>query len=422
MMSMLVLAHLPTAAAQFSRRAPTPNDALQSTQIQSDNRVTFRVYAPKASEVSISGDWMAQGLGGGGNLDMDDQGVWSITVGPLPPDLYSYSFNVDGVKTLDPKNPLIKQGISSVDNMFFLPGPEAAFEDCQAVPHGVIHQVWYSSNTLETQRRMHVYTPPGYEKGTERYPVLYLLHGGGDEDSGWSTIGRAGWILDNLLASQSASSMIIVMPNGSLPRPQNLTRRATSEEGPPPDFRAIMETLQNRFTNELLQDVIPTTEKMFRVRPGAENRALAGLSMGGGQTLRVLTMHPEQFGYVGIWSAGLFGGNAEQWEQQNQQFLDAADEVNRALQHLEIVVGDQDFAMNGAKALSDILKKHEMKHDLRITSGGHTWINWRMYLHDFCPQLFGHAKTAESTDSVAPSRGLAGSWTTEFETQIGVQQ
>lgn len=376
----------PDAAAQFPRRQPTPNDTLQSVEMHDDNRVTFRIYAPKAEEVSIGGDWMAQGLGEGGNLERDDEGVWSITVGPLPPDFYSYSFTVDGVKTLDPKSANIKQGISGVDNMFFLPGEKAAFEENQTVPHGVIRQVWYESSTLGTERRMHVYTPPGYDGSNEQYPVLYLLHGGGDEDSGWSTIGRAGFILDNLLAANKARPMLIVMPNGSLPRPA--PRTDNGEETSPADLAARRAALQNRFTDELVGNIIPFVEKSFRVQANADGRALAGLSMGGGQTLRVLTTHPDKFAYVGIWSAGIFGGNADQWEEQNEDFLAAAEKVNDAVKHLEIVVGDQDFALNGSRALAGVLEKRGIEHELRITGGGHTWINWRQYLHEFAPQLF----------------------------------
>src|SRR6266568_2016567 len=209
------------AVAQFPPRQPTPNDTLKSPEVSSDHHVTFRIYAPKASEVTVGGDWIAQGLGTGGKLEKDDQGVWSITVGPLAPDFYSYTLTVDGVRTVDPKNPMIKQGISSVDSMFEVPGEEAAFEENQSVPHGEIRMVWYPSSTLGMQRRMHVYTPPGYDRSSARYPVFYLLHGGGDDDSGWSTIGRAGFIMDNLLAAKKAKPMIVVMPNGSMPRPAN---------------------------------------------------------------------------------------------------------------------------------------------------------------------------------------------------------
>src|SRR5262249_2643769 len=230
------------------QRTPTPNDTLVSTEVLSDRRVTFRIYAPKASEVTLRGDWMETPAPV--KLEKDEKGVWAATVGSLASDFYSYSFTVDGVRTLDPKNPTIKQGINSVNNMFFLAGAEAAFQDNKPVPHGEIRKVWYQSTTLGTQRRMHIYFPPGYDNGKELYPVFYLLHGGGDEDSGWSTIGRAGFIIDNLLAEKKAQPMIIVMPNGSLPRPANLPPAQT---GAPPD-PAVTNALQELFTNELLKD------------------------------------------------------------------------------------------------------------------------------------------------------------------------
>jgi enterochelin esterase family protein len=369
------------AAAQPPRRQPTPNDTLVSPEVQSDHRVTFRIYAPKASEVTVAGDF-----GEPVKLTKDDKGVWSGTAGPLTPDYYSYAFIVDGVKTVDPKNPTIKQGIATLDNMVFVPGKEADFEENQKVPHGEIRQVWYNSTTLGTQRRMHVYTPPGYDQSQDRYPVFYLLHGGGDEDSGWSTIGRAGFILDNLLAAKKAKPMLVVMPNGSLPRPTNFPR-ITPGTTPPPEVTRAMASLQERFTNELLKDIIPQVEKNFRVRTGAENRALAGLSMGGGQTLAAVTSHPDQFAYVGVWSAGLFGGAAE-WEKRNATFLDSAEKVNRTVKLFSISVGDKDFALAGSKNLAELLNKHGIKNELHVSGGGHTWINWRHYLNDFAPKLF----------------------------------
>jgi Carbohydrate-binding module 48 (Isoamylase N-terminal domain) len=189
----------PNAFAQATpQRTPTPNDTLVSPEVLPDRRVAFRIYAPKASEVTLRGDWME--TPGPAKLERDENGVWAVTIGPLTPDYYSYSFTVDGVRTLDPKNATIKQGITSLDNMFFLSGSEAAFQENKPVPHGEIRKVWYQSTTLGNQRRMHIYFPPGYESSKDRFPVFYLLHGGGDEDSGWSTIGRAGFIIDNLLA------------------------------------------------------------------------------------------------------------------------------------------------------------------------------------------------------------------------------
>jgi enterochelin esterase family protein len=383
----LAAAATPRAGAQFPPRQPTPNDTLKSTEVGPDRKVTFRIYAPKASEVTITGDWIAQGLGEGGKLTKDDQGVWSITVGPMPADFYSYAFSVDGVRVVDPKNPMIKQGVSSLESMFEVPGDDAQFEANRDVPHGEVRALWYRSGTLDAPRRMHVYTPPGYEGGSEKYPVFYLLHGGGDEDSGWSTIGRAGFILDNLIAAKKAVPMLVVMPNGSLPFPANMPR-FTPGQPPSPEFRAAMEKLQNRFTDELLKEVIPVVEKTYRVKTGPDNRAIAGLSMGGGQTTRVLTTHPDQFAHVGIWSAGLFGGNAEEWAEQNKDFLAAADKVNRQVKLLSISVGDKDFALQGSKALADVLEKYGIKHEVHISGGGHTWINWRQYLNEFAPKLF----------------------------------
>jgi enterochelin esterase-like enzyme len=368
------------ASAQGQRRS-TPNDTLKSTEVAADHKVTFRIYAPKADEVSVSGDF------GSGKMAKDDTGVWSVTVGPLTPDFYSYTFNVDGVRTVDPKNPMTKPGLGSLDSLFLVPGEAAEFEMTKDVPHGDVRAVWYRSGTLDMPRRMHVYTPPGYEGGSEKYPVLYLLHGSGDEDSGWSTIGRAGFILDNLIAAKKAVPMLVVMPNGSLPRPTNLAP-ATPGTPPTPEVRAAREAAQSRFTNELLKEVIPTIEKSFRVKAASSDRALAGLSMGGGQTLRVLTTNPDQFAFVGVWSAGLFGGNADEWEKRNEAFLAAADKVNATVKRLEICVGDKDSLAAGSKALAEVLAKRGIKHEVHISGGGHTWINWRHYLSELAPKLF----------------------------------
>jgi enterochelin esterase-like enzyme len=378
----LALVTSPRAEAQPARRQPTPNDSLKSTEVSADHKVTFRIYAPKASEVSVSGDF-----GAGGKLTKDEKGVWSITVGPFTPDFYSYTFSVDGVRTIDPKNAMIKQGIGSLESMFLLPGAEADFEATKDVPHGEVHIAWYRSGTLDASRSMHVYTPPEYELGSEQYPVLYLLHGGGDEDSGWSTIGRAGFILDNLVAEKKAVPMIVVMPNGSLPRPANLPRFEPGST-PTPEARAAMETARNRFTDELLKDVVPYVEKHYRVKTGQENRAIAGLSMGGGQTLQIATTHPDEFAYVGVWSAGIGGRNAESFETRNESFLKNADHVNKVVKLFSISVGDKDFTLNGSKSVAESLEKHGIKHELHVSGGGHTWINWRHYLSEFAPKLF----------------------------------
>ena len=214
---------------------------------------------------------------------------------------------------------MIKPGLVSLDSMFLVPGEEAEFETTKDVParRGPRRLVSLRHARIRS-RRMHVYTPPGYEGGTEKYPVLYLLHGGGDEDSGWSTIGRAGLHPRQPDRGEEGRAD----DRGDAQRqPADARRtcpRSTPGTPPSPEVRAAMEAVQNRFTDELLKEVVPFVEKTYRVKTGPENRAIAGLSMGGGQTLRVLTTHPDQFAYVGIWSAGLFGGNAEDWEKRNE--------------------------------------------------------------------------------------------------------
>jgi enterochelin esterase-like enzyme len=384
--ALLMLASLATPGAlaqqapQPQRRQPAPGSNIRSIEVSSDHKVTFRIYAPKADEVSVAGDF------GNAKMEKDDQGVWSATVGPLVPDYYTYTFRVDGVQTVDPRNPMIKPGLGSVNSMFLVPGSEAEFEVQKEVPHGQIRVDWYRSATLGTERSLRVYTPPGYDQTSEPYPVFYLLHGGGDDDLGWSTVGRAGFILDNLLAEKKALPMIVVMPNGSMPRPANAPRFTPGTE-PSPEARAAMEAMAQRFTDELLKDVVPFVEKHYRTLKGPENRAIAGLSMGGGQTIRVLTTHPGEFGYVGIWSAG-GGGNAEQIEKRNESFFKQADQVNKTVKLISISVGDQDRLAQGSKALAGLLEKHGIKHELHVSGGGHTWMNWRHYLSEFAPKLF----------------------------------
>jgi enterochelin esterase-like enzyme len=387
--SLLLLAPAvsPRAAAQAPRREPTPNDTLKSTEVLPDNRVTFRIYAPKASEVSLSGDWISQGRGTGGKLEKDDRGVWSITVGPLVPDFYGYNFTVDGVRTVDPKNPVVKLGITTLDNIFEVPGEETAFEANQPVPHGEIRIAWYHSSTLDIMRSMHVYTPPGYDSGNAKYPVFYLLHGGGDEDSGWSTMGRAGFILDNLLAAKKAKPMIVVMPNGSMPRPANAPPLGPPVAGAGPNPAAAQ--AQERFAEELLKNVMPYVETHYRVLANRENRAIAGLSMGGGQTLRIAPANLDKFAYAGVWSSGVNPQATADFEKRHAAFFENAAKTNKMMKLFWIGVGEKDMGANvSAKNLVELLKGHGIKSEFHESEGGHTWINWRHYLNDYAQLLF----------------------------------
>ncbi len=392
----LTLAMIAPVAWAQPQRQPTPNDTLKSPEVLPDHRVVFRIYAPKASAVTLSADFVAQGRGTAGPLEKDDQGVWALTVGPLVPDFYSYSFTVDGVRTIDPKNPMIKQGVASLDNMFLVPGEEAAYEDTLAVPHGEVRSVWYESTTLSQPRRMHVYTPPGYEHGSQQYPVLYLIHGGGDEDSGWSTIGRAGFILDNLVAANKIKPMIVVMPNGSISLPGVANPMGGGRPATPDAVAAriaAISKLHDAFVSDLLTSIIPYVEKNYRVLTNRENRALAGLSMGGAETLRAAPQNVDKFAWIGVFSMGLQEGmnagvNAD-FVQRNAAFFADPEKTNQQVKLFWIGVGKDDHTVNdGPKRLSETLTAHHIRHEFHETDGGHTWINWRLYLRDFSQLLF----------------------------------
>jgi enterochelin esterase family protein len=391
--SILAAVFVTAALAQPPGAAPN----LKSTEVLPDHQVVFRIYAPKAGAVTLSGDFVTQGRGTAGPMQKDGDGVWSLTVGPLVPDFYSYSFNVDGVRTIDPRNPMVKQGIASLDSMFLVPGTEAAFEDVQPVPHGEIRAVWYESKTLGGPRRMHVYTPPGYEHGNTKYPVFYLIHGGGDEDSGWSTIGRAGFILDNLIAAGKAKPMLVVMPNGSITLPGVTNpigggRGAATPEAVAARIATIAK-LHDAFVSDLLTGIIPHVESTYRVLATRENRAIAGLSMGGAETLRAAPSNLDKFAWIGVFSMGLQEGlNAgvhSDFVERNAAFFADPEKTNKQVKLFWIGVGKDDRTVNdGPKRLSDTLQAHNIHHEFHETEGGHTWINWRLYLRDFTPLLF----------------------------------
>lgn len=397
MLRIWILAVL-SVVAPFAPHGVAQTDAnLNSTEVLPDHRAVFRIYAPKANSVTVSGDFVTQGRGAAGPMQKGDDGVWSLTVGPLLPDFYNYSFSVDGVRTVDPKNPLVKPGLSNVTSMFLVPGPEAAYEDLQPVPHGEIREVWYDSKTLGGPRRMHVYTPPGYERSTARYPVFYLIHGGGDDDSGWSTIGRAGFILDNLLAAGKVKPMIVVMPNGSITLPGVPNPLGGGRQGATPEAlvarMAAINKLHDAFVSDLLTGIIPSMESTYRVLTDRENRAIAGLSMGGAETLRAAPSHLDKFAWIGVFSMGLQEGadagvNSE-FVEHNADFFADPEKTNQQVKLFWVAAGKDDRVVgDGPKRLSDTLKAHNIRHEYHESDGGHTWINWRLYLRDFAQRLF----------------------------------
>lgn len=379
--------------AQPAQAPAVPVARLRSPEISPDRRVTFRLAAPKASEVTLNGSWP-----GATDLPMtrDPVGVWSAVVGPLQPQLYGYFFRVDGVRALDPSNSETERDGSRFSSLLMISGPESALWDFKDVPHGSVELIWYPSPVLkQSQRRMYVYLPPGYHANPDRrYPVLYLLHGGtGDEDS-WTTLGRAPVILDNLIAAGSAVPMIVVMPNGypdqtvSQGSALGPTPSLQQVNAPPPDpgrFALHAPQLPEPYIGDigesLVKDVIPFVERTYRVRAEAAHRAIAGLSRGGSQTVVTSANNPDVFDYIGVFSAGGMVG-----EPAFEIRLEAL--ARSPIKLYWTGVGDDDIARLRTQALYEGARAKGLPVTHKLVAGTHTWPIWRDFLADFASRLF----------------------------------
>lgn len=362
--------------AQRGPRGPR----LVSPEIHPDRTVTLRLMAPKATEVTVNGEIM---LGKPARpLTKDDSGVWSVTLGPLDPEIYSYSFSVDGATTTDPRNPYTKLG-TGPSSLVEVPGDGPQFYDTRPVAHGDIHIVQYESKTLGAARYLWVYTPPGYERGKTKYPVLYLLHGAGDWEVAWGTVGRTNQIMDNLIADGKAKPMIVVMP---YIYPAQAIGIGPLKPVVPPAGGAPG-TRPNLFGKDLLDDIIPLVETRYRVSNKADDRAIAGLSMGGGQTLNSGLSNLDTFHWVVALSSavGMGGGDPA---ANFQQFLSDVPAANKKLKLLWISCGRQDFLIEGNRKLAEVFKEKGVKLTYRETEGGHWWIVWRRNLNEFAQLLF----------------------------------
>ena len=389
----LLAAILATSLLAQGRGGPNIN----STEVLQDHRVIFRIYAPNAKAVSVSGEF---GVPISGALQKDESGVWSITVGPLNPDYYTYSFTVDGVHTADPRNGMFRPGLNSVNNMFLVPGPEAQYQEMQSVPHGVLSVVWYESKTLGIQRRMHIYTPPGYDRNHTRYPVLYLVHGGGEDDNSWVYGGRAQYILDNMIAAGKAKPMIVVIPNGNVPVPNS----GNAAGGNANAARAETAVKQrDLFISDLLTGIVPYVESNYRVIANRENRALAGFSFGGSQTLRAMYTNTDEFASIGIFSMGIMvgstagagsiagaaSGSVADFEKDAAAFLANPEKTNGRMKLIWIGGGKTDTVVgNSPKILDETLSAHNIRHIYREGPDGHSYASWHPWLRDFVQLLF----------------------------------
>lgn len=362
--SFLIALACAPACAQW-QRTPTPNDTLQSVRVLNDGRVVLSIYAPQAREVSVGGDVAPWGQKP--EVTKSASGVWSVTVPAVKDGVYRYHFVVDGVKVYDPKAPTA----SETSALLQVGNPDEAFYSMkEGVPHGAIAQRYYYSKTLKTMRRLHVWTPAGYETGTEKLPVLYLIHGGGDTDLSWPTVGCAGNILDNLLAEGKMEPMVVVMPNGSI-EAENLM-----DEVP-------------LFADDLMGGIIPYIESNYRVLADKDHRALAGLSMGGMETLEAGLNNYREFGYLWVLSSGWFADDKDMYAERGAYLKKIAADFNRTVRSLHFTQGGpEDIAYKNCQAMLKLFDEAGVKYTYSEAPGGHTWYTWRNDLFNMAQQLF----------------------------------
>ncbi|MGD8786809.1 MAG: alpha/beta hydrolase-fold protein [Phycisphaerales bacterium] len=351
-------------AAEFSL-PPT----IVSPEAHSDGRVTFRLLAPDAKRVGVN----VQFVQGFRPMTKSENGVWSVTLGPAEPEIYEYNFVVDGLQVVDPSNSWLKVWLGNARNLVEIHDKEPMFFQEQEVPHGTVHIHKYHSKSLGVTRGLYIYTPPGYETSKNaKYPVLYLFHGMGDCVDAWTVVGRANVIVDNLLAKNKAKPLVIVMPYGHTP------------STPDSDMRSIGNYAA--FEKDLIKDVIPYVQERYRVSNKRNGRAVAGLSMGGGQSLTVGLGNPELFGWVGAFSS------AVPQAPQLDGLLTKLKKSNDKLNLFWIGCGRGDFLFQTNQKFIERLKAENIEHIACITDGGHEWRLWRLYLNEFVPILFKDEK------------------------------
>jgi enterochelin esterase-like enzyme len=364
-----------------------------SPEISADNGVIFRLFSKNANAVSLNGSWMK--MGESKVMTKNDEGVWSVKVDSLEPSMYHYNIILDGVSIIDPANPKAMRDGTRYASTLIIPGMGSELFEIKNVPHGTVTKVWYNSPTLGLHRRMYVYTPAGYEDKKDKYPVLYLLHGGGGDEDAWTSLGRANYILDNLIASGKAKPMIVVMTNGNADQTASITDWSKAPDATmnfqPGASQSEKEVIDGsyKFPNSLVKDVIPYIEQHFRVIPNSTNRAIAGLSMGCMQTQIIAMTNPELFQYIGCFSLGIHF-NDSFGIVSNKILIPAYDKNLKVMKNrlFYIGCGSADFVYEGVQTLRKKLDDNNFKYVYNETGGGHTWANWRTYLSDFAPRLF----------------------------------
>ena len=374
----LMLLPVPVLAQQ----ALWGNTPIVSPEIHENQTVTFRLRAPKAVKVQVTGDFLSEGVA---DLVENKEGVWEYTTAaPLSPELYGYTFLVDGLKINDPSNVHMIRDVATVTNVFIIGGERADLYKVNDVPHGTVSKVWYDSPTAGFDRRLTIYTPAGYETSGKRYPVFYLLHGMGGDENAWSELGRATQILDNLIAQGKAEPMIVVMTNG------NIALEAAPGESSlgyvPPTFQ-LPKTMEGSFETHF-PEVVKFVDKHYRTKANKKSRAIAGLSMGGFHSLHISKQYPDMFNYVGLFSAAIMPGK----NVSSPVYEDMEEKL--ALQFAKkpalywIAIGKTDFLYKANVEYRKLLDEKGYPYEYFENEDGHIWKNWRIYLTEFVPKLF----------------------------------
>ena len=376
----------------FAQQALWGTAPVVSPEIHDNNTVTFRFKAPKAVRVQLTGDFLpvqknakfeAPGIV---DLKEGQEGVWEYTTPePLKPELYSYSFIVDGLRMNDPANVYLIRDVSTLTNVFIIGGDRADFYKVNPVPHGTVSRIWYDSPALGLERRMTVYTPAGYETSGKRYPVLYLLHGMGGDEEAWISLGRTAQILDNLIAQGKARPMIVVMPNG------NASQEAApgeSSRGMVPPTMQLPKTMEGSY-EQAFPEIVKFIDKNYRTIKSKSGRAIAGLSMGGFHSLHISKQYPDMFNYIGLFSAAIMPNKKEVSSpiyENMEGKLKVQFDKNPALYW--IAIGKTDFLYKANEEYRKLLDEKGYKYTYYESDEGHIWKNWRIYLTEFVPMLF----------------------------------
>ncbi len=382
-------------AMTFAQQALWGGAPVVSPEIHDNNTVTFRLKAPKAVKVQVTGDFLPTQkiktpfgeFDGPGVADLKEgkDGVWEFTTPePLKPELYSYSFIVNDLKIMDPSNVYMIRDVASVTNVFIIGGDRADLYKVNKVPHGTVRRMWYDSPTLGINRRLTVYTPAGYETSGKRYPVFYLLHGMGGDEEAWIALGRTSQILDNLIAQGKAKPMIVVMTNGNAA--QEAAPGESSLGFAAPNMQ-LPKTMEGSF-EAAFPDVVKFIDKNFRTVANKKNRAIAGLSMGGFHSMHISKQYPDMFDYVGLFSAAIMPNK----DAKSPVYEDIEGKLKVQFSKKPalywIAIGKTDFLYKANEDYRKMLDEKGYKYSYYETGEGHIWKNWRIYLTELAPQLF----------------------------------